>query len=450
MTAPEPPPGSPPAVATGLPRLRAHLGDPLHRTSYLLLVGAGAGSLLGFLFWGLAARGYPARVVGLNSTAISAMMFVSGVCQLGMKPVLVRYLPTAGHMVRAFVLRTYALTVAISVVLGSAAAATSELWSPSLGFLAREPGWFAGFAFSTALWTIFTLQDSVLTALKGVPLVPISNSAYSVVKLAVLLAVIGLLPFSGPFVAWNLPLLATVAIVTYYVFRRLIPRYRSTSDPKSSIDRRQVISVARGNYGGTLFALAAVMLLPILVTNAEGAEQTAFFYVPWTISMGLQLVALSTTTSLTVEAALDEPGLRQLTRRTLVTTMWLVVPLAAVSALAAPWILAAFGSSYATEGATLLALLAIAAVPNVLQTLGVTVARLQHRGRLVLAIHGAQCVLALGLSALLLPRYGIEGVGMAWLLCQVFVAIGVLAGPLRLLLLTRAGDRHREPLNEGG
>jgi len=433
MTAPGPPSGST-AVTAGRLRLRSHLGDPLHRTSYLLLIGAAAGAVLGFLFWGLAARTYSARVVGLTSTVISAMMLVSGICQLGLKPVLVRYLPTAGHMARAFVFRTYALTAAISVVLGSAAAATSELWSPPLGFLGREPGWFAGFVFATVLWTIFTLQDSVLTALKAVPWVPWSNSVYSLAKLGVLVALAGLLPFSGPFIAWNLPLVVTVAVVTWYVFGRLIPRY-SASDPQSSIDRRQVISLARGNYGGTLFGLAALLLLPVFVTNIEGAEQAAYFYAPWTVSIGLQLIAASTTTSLTVEAALDESSLRQLTRRTFVSTMSLVVPLAALSALAAPLVLAAFGSSYASEGTTLLVLLAIAAIPNAVQTLGLVVARHYHRGGLVLVIQAVQCALALGLSAWLLPEYGIQGVGIAWLVTQVVVALGVLAGPLRPLLL---------------
>jgi hypothetical protein len=84
------------AVATGagaLHNLRAHLRDPLHRTGYLLLLGAGVGSLLGFLFWGVAAHEYSARNVGLNSAVISAMMLVSGACQLGLNAVLVRYLP---------------------------------------------------------------------------------------------------------------------------------------------------------------------------------------------------------------------------------------------------------------------------------------------------------------------------------------------------------------------
>lgn len=427
------------ALEAGSPEargVRAHLRDPLHRTGYLLVLGAGVGSLLGFLFWALAAHEYSPRVVGLNSAVISAMVLTSGACQLGLNAVLVRYLPRAGPSARALVARSYLLTVGISLVVGSAVAATSSLWSPRLSFLADDPAWFAGFVAGTALWTLFTLQDSVMVGLQAVVWVPVENSIYSLLKLVLLVACIGLLPFSGPFVAWNLPLLAAVAVVTVYVFRALIPRH-AARDPEGALDRRRIISVARGNYGGTLFSLASTMLLPILVANAAGAEQTAYFYIPWTVAIGLQLIALNMTTSLTVEAALYEDRVRELTRRALRLTLAIVVPLAAVTALIAPWGLRVFSEAYADEGVTLLRLLALAAVPNVIVLLGLAVARIQHRGPALLVIQGAQCVLALGLSAALLPGAGIDGVGVAWLVSQCVVAAALLAGLLRPLLFGR-------------
>lgn len=436
MTA-TPPPGAGDIITADVARaagLRAHLRDPLHRTGYLLVAGAAAGSLLGLLFWALAAHEYPASVVGLNSAVISAMVLTSGACQLGLNAVLVRYLPRAGPSARVLVARSYLLTTAISLVVGAVVAATSELWSPQLGFLAREPGWFAGFVAGTALWTIFTLQDSVMVGLRAVVWVPIENAIYSLLKLVLLAAFIALLPSSGPFVAWNAPLVVIVGLVTAFVFVRLLPAHRAR-DPHGTVDRRQIVSVARGNYGGTLFSLASTMLLPILVANAAGAEQTAYFYVPWTVATGLALIALNMTTSLTVEAALAEDRLQELTRRALRLTLAIVAPLAALAALAAPWLLRVFSDEYADAGVTLLRLLALAALPNVVVLLGLAVARVEHRGNAILLAQGAQCVLAIGLSAALLPAHGIEGVGIAWLVSQCAVAALLLATLLRPLLL---------------
>jgi O-antigen/teichoic acid export membrane protein len=150
-------------------------------------------------------------------------------------------------------------------------------------------------------------------------------------------------------------------------------------------------------------------------------------------------------TSLTVEAAIDMPRLRQLTRRVFRQTMILVLPVAAVTAIAAPWLLLVFGESYAEEGAPLLRILAAGQISNVVVVLGISVARIQHRGGVVVAILASQAVLVLGLSAALLPAMSIEAVGVAWSITQTAVAAVLVGGLLRPLLLSprRAGDSAR-------
>jgi O-antigen/teichoic acid export membrane protein len=423
-------------------RLGEHFGDPLFRTGYYLILGTGITGLLGVAFWALAAQEYPARVVGLNSAAISAMTLVSGACTLGLSAVLVRYLPVAGRATRTFVIRSYLITAALSLALGGAAALTSATWAPKLGFLA-DGGWLIGFTLATAGTTIFTLQDSVLTGLQSAKWIPLENSLYSVAKLALLAAVVGAFPDSGPFFAWSAPLLVAIVLVNLLIFRRLVPLRRGTG----SLNRRQLLGMARGNYAGTLFDLAATFYLPIMVANYTSAAETAYFYVPWMLSLALELLALSMMTSLTVEAAIDMPRLRQLSRRVFRQTMILVLPAAAVTAIAAPWLLLAFGGSYADEGAPLLRILAAGQVSNVLVVLGITVARIQHRGRVVVTILAAQAVLVLGLSAALLPELGIEAVGVAWSVTQTAVAAVLFGGLLRPLLLPRRWAGHAGAVN---
>ncbi|MEK6276832.1 MAG: hypothetical protein AABM29_02310 [Actinomycetota bacterium] len=413
-------------------RLAAHLSDPLYQTGYYLILGTGITGLLGVVFWGVAAQAYPAREVGLNAAVISAMALVSGACTLGLNAVLVRYLPVAGRSTRRLVVGSYAATVALSLALGAAAALTSQLWSPKLDFL-TEPGWLIGFTLATATMTIFTLQDSVLTGLQAAKWIPLENSLYSVAKLVLLLALAGAIPQSGLFVAWSAPLPAAIVLVSLLVFRRLIPARHT----EGSLDRRQFLGMARGNYAGLLFDLAATFYVPILVANLVSAEEAAYFFVPWTLSVALELVALSMMSSLTVEAAIDMPRLRQLARRAFRQTMLLVCPVAAVTAIAAPWLLLAFGESYSDAGAPLLRILAAGQIPSVIVVLGISVARIEHRGGVVLAVQAVQAVLVIGLSAILIPGMGIEAVGVAWLATQTAIALVLFAGILRPLLLPR-------------
>jgi O-antigen/teichoic acid export membrane protein len=414
----------------GLGRLRTHLDDRLYRTGYFLILGTGITSLLGVAFWALAARSYSAHEVGQNAAAISAMTLVSGVCSLGLSSVLVRYLPIGGTAVKRLVFGSYALTAGLSLVFGALVAATSNVWSPTLDFL-QQPDWLVGFTLATAGMTIFTLQDSVLTGLQAARWIPLENALYAGAKLILLVALAALLPTAGPFVAWNAPLLPAILIVNFLVFRRLIPGDKSVG----SLDRRKVIRMAAGNYGGNLFALVGNMYLPILVANQAGAAEAAYFFVPWMICLSLQLVSLNVTTSLTVEAALDMPQLRRLCRQALAHSMRLVAPMAALTALVAPLALLVFGQAYADSGTNLLRLLAIGAIPNVVVALGIGVARIEHRGGFVVVVQGIQFAIVLGLSALLIPDIGVIAVGWTWTGSQILLALAMLATILRPLVL---------------
>ena len=420
------------ARPTALGRLRRHTEDPLYRMGYLLIAGAGITSLLGFVFWILAARSYPARVVGANSAAISAMMFVSGVCQLGLPAVLVRYIPTAGGGTRKLVKGSLLLTAGLSLALGAAAALTSGLWSPSLRFLARDASWLADFVLATTAWTLFSLQDGVLTGLRVTHWVPVKNAIFAATKLALLFALTGLSPFAGPFLAWNVPGVLVVIGFMWLIFRRLLPA-GDAPDASAELDSPRLLKLAAGNYLAQLFGIAAIFVMPIVVADVTNATTTAYFYVPWTLALALLLVCQNTASALTVEAALDEDQLGPLFRRSLAHTLWLLVPLVAVVIIGAPILLSAYGPKYAHAGAPLMRLLALGAFPNVFVTLCLAVARIHHRGRAVLGIQAAECVPLIALSIVLLHTDGLVGVGWAYLGSQWAVAIWLSFTSLRPL-----------------
>jgi len=430
--------------------IRAHLAAPLYRNAYFLIVGAVVASVAGFLFWALAARRYSSHVVGLNSAAVSAMIFVSGVSQLGLNAVLVRYLPGAGTSTRRFVLVSYGVAGGTSAAFGLVAAVTSGGWAPILEFLGSDPRWLAMFVIATVAWTIFSLQDSVMTGLRQTHWVPIENSLFSAAKVVILVAVVGLAPRAGVFIAWNLPVLLSLVPVNLLIFRRLIPLHVERVDAEAPAFAAPV-RFAAGNYAGSLFFLGSTTLLPIIVGNEAGASATAFFFVPWTIATALQLVALYMTTSLTVEVAFDEARLAEYCRHILMQTLRLVVPVSLFLILAAPYVLRLFGDAYAREGAAVLRWLVLASIPNVVVVLGLSVARLQHSGRQVLVIQALLCALTLGLTVALLPPLGIEGVGIAFLASQTAVAAWLLIGILRPVLLGPSHARRlAQPSGEGG
>ncbi|HZO95753.1 MAG TPA: hypothetical protein VFB42_00120 [Gaiellaceae bacterium] len=432
-------PANPPVA---LARIRAHLASPLFRNAYYLIASAGAGSLLGFLFWALAARSYPDESVGRNFVLISAMMVASSASQLGLGGVLVRYLPGAGASTRALVVRAYALTGVLAAAIGLGVALTADRWSSGTGFLGDGAWWVVAFVLATVAWTIFSIQDSVLTGLRQARWVPLENSLFSAAKVALLLAFAGVSGRAGIFLAWCVPVLLLLPPINLLIFRSLIPRHLATSRevprPRGALAR-----LAAGTYVGGMFLVGSTTLLPVLVGAELGSRQAAYFSIPWTIASGVQLVALNMTTSLTVEVAYDESKLRDYFRRILRQTLRLVVPVVVVLTAAAHYVLLAFGAAYAREGATCLRLLALSTIPNVVVMLGLSMARIQHDARLASLVPGAACALTIGLSLALLPGLGIAGAGWAALAAQLAVALWLLAGPLRPVVLARprAGAR---------
>jgi len=413
----------------------AHLRIPLYRNGYALLLSAGASSGLGMVYWLLAAHFYPVATVGLNAAAIAALMLLSGLSQFSLNSALVRFLPEAGGRARRFVGATYLVSMAMAVLLGLIFSRGVVWWSPALHSFLEPPGATLLFTLSIMVWSIFALQDSVLTGLRQTTWVPIENVLVAVAKIVLLWLFATVFPRYGLFAAWIIPAAASLLPVNLLLFRRLLPQHAQNS--ANRYRPRLAAELARyllGNYVGVLFFLASTTLLPLLVTNLAGVSANAYFSMPWLIATGLQLIAVNLTTSLTVEVTHDAQKLSVYCYRILVQGSRILVPLVLLLLIGSVSILQSFGPAYATEGATLLRLLAVATLPNLLVMLYISLARIQNRAGDVMLVQGALCLLLLSLSYLWLPSYGITSVGLAVLISQGSVATFILLTRLRPIL----------------
>lgn len=424
--------------ASPLAQFIAHLRVPLYRNGYALMIGSAATSALGVVYWALAARYYSPEIVGLSSAVISAMMLLAGIAVLSLPGALVRFIPQAGHNTGRFISTTYVVSMGMALILAPLFCLTAGMWSAQLAFLRDEPRWLAAFVIATVTWCIFSLQDSALTGLRQAIWIPVENTIFSVAKIGLLLLLAGPIPQWGLFAAWTIPVIVALVPINYLLFRRWIPAHaadannmQATSTPapsaRSPFSGHAVQRYVIGNYPGTLLYLAYTMLLPLLVTNLAGSRANAYFYIPWMIASGLQLIALNLTTSLTVEAARDESKLAFYGYRILQQALKLLVPLVLLICLSAPFILMVFGREYRDEGTQLLQLLTLSTLPNVIVMLYLSIVRVQNRVGGVIVTQGLLCISLLGLSYLLLPQWGILGVGWASLISQSTVAVLLIA-----------------------
>jgi O-antigen/teichoic acid export membrane protein len=417
-------------------RLASHLSTPLFRTGYALIFSAIGTSGLGIVYWALAARFYSAGSVGLNSAAISAMMFLSGVSQLNLVGALIRFLPTAGRASVRLVTYSYLASVVVAGILGLALVVGQGVWTPVPRLFDDNVAFLLWFIVATMAWGVFALQDFVLAGLRQAVWVPIENMVFALIKIAAVVALAGSLPLYGIFISWTVPTLAAVVVMNALIFLRLLPRHvRQTANQAVSISTRKLASYIAGNYAGYLFFLASTTLLPVMVESVEGASAAGYFYLAWIFAYSLQLISQNMAASLTVEGALDEKRLEAYSVQVLTHVSRLVVPIVVVMLVGAPYILQVFGSNYDEHSAGLLRLLALATIPNIVNVVYVAIMRVRQRNRPIIVVQAVLCVSSLALSYVFLQTYGIEGVGLAWVISQTAVAAVLSFTELRPLVL---------------
>lgn len=418
-------------------QLQGHIATPLFRNGYALIASSVATSGLGLVYWVLAARYYSTEVVGLNSALLSAMAFLSVVAQMNLGGMLVRFVPRAGQVTTRLIGYAYLASVIAAVGVTLVFFAGLTLWAPALGILTHDAGLGIAFLFATATWCIFSLQDSALTALRRALVVPFENALFALLKIALLVLFAASLTQYGIFASWTIPVVLSLIPVNFLIFRRFVPRHIQTIGERAqSVQPRELLKYIGGNYLGAIFFQASTTLLPIIVIGRLDATANAYFYLPWTITNSLQMIALNMSTSFTVEAAREQSQLGHYGVRVLVHNLRMLVPLVALVVVGAPNLLGIFGGNYAAAGADALRLLALSVIPYSFISVYVGLERVRNRVSRIAVVQGARCSALLLLSFLLLPVVGIVAVGWVWLVTETLVGGFLLLTQLRPALQT--------------
>ncbi len=422
-------------------RLTAHLQVPLFRNAYALAANTIITSVLGAGYWVLAARLFGTAEVGIGSALIAAMTFLTSLAGLNLNNALNRFLPSAGAGASRLLVGAYAVSVPLSAVGALVFIAGVDVWSPGLDVVRSSTLAVIGFTAATMVWTVFVLQDSALAGLRRATWIPIENGVYGVAKIVLIIALAGLSSGAAIFASWTLPLIVLIIPVNYLIFRKAIPEHvAGTHASGPAHGARDVARFAGADYFASLLWMATTNLLPIVVLELAGAEANAYFYLAWTIAYTLYLVSRSMGVSLITEGALEPAKLVAYSRRVIVQTGALIVPAVLVLVVAAPLVLSVFGADYAREASATLRLLALSAIPNVIVSTYVSIARVERRMRALMVLHGLLGALVIGLTAALLPRWGVVGVGWAWLIAETLLAVGLLAGEMRSLWMPFVTD----------
>ena len=286
------------------------LRNPLYRSGYALVINTAGTTALGAVYWAIAARLYNQQTLGRSSALISALLLLSTLAQLNLGNALVRFLPRSGRSASGLIrasLRERSRRPGRRRRVCADPARTSSAWK----FLSQSWPLCLAFIAAALIWGVFTLEDAALTGLGAAVVVPIENTAYGVLKLALLVVFAWALRSSGIFISWILPLIPIILVINWMIFRR----YAGEVPPSDvRLRTREIVQFTGVDYLGSLLSQAYGSILPLIVLSVLGAAANGSFYIAWTISSGLMLVAANFGTSLMVEAMSAPERLGELTK----------------------------------------------------------------------------------------------------------------------------------------
>ena len=374
---------------------------------------------LGFVFWTLAARLYPAAEVGLASAAISAAVFTATVAMFGLPYALVRFSPAAGAE-RAILTSTALLVVTIAGALGGAfLVAGIGLWAPALTELAPPPVLAAVVVPLAAATGAAGMLVYVAVARRDARPALAGGVTQGAVKCVLVILFAVAFPRAGIalVVIW---LFGTAAAVLLQIW---LLRAHVTLRVDVRLLRLDFLRYSAGNYAGDLAWSAPGLLFPLLVVARLGAEANAYFYVAWAITSLLLAIPDAVASSLLAEGSHDPGDTDEHVTRAFGLALAFVLPAIGLCWFGAPLLLGLFGVDYAANGIETLRILSLAALPVSVNILHLTVARVERALPRILGITGATGGGALVAGAVLAPLYGAPGIALGFLVVHAAVAV---------------------------
>jgi len=419
--------------------------DSLVRNSLYMMSATVATAVLGYIFWIVAARVFSTAQVGIASAVISLCSTVALLTYLGPAAMLVERLHTYEQPARwnSFIVRTCAATAAVT-------AAVAAVMIPLIAH-AKGYGAYFGAAGAAVLavtgasvWTVVQMYCSAFIAARR------ADGMFAVQGLISLFKVLLVVPLCaaglgapGIVIAWVASSVIGAAAGAFWLLPRIEPgaapaeaagkqpgrRARHARRPRKRAD---YVSHLVGQHLTSVGGQMTPLLLPVLVVARLGPGRNAYFYITWMIGSVFFMVSPSISQALFAESVRDDAGLRPTVVKAFRIAAFLLIPAIVVMVAGGKLILAIFGQPYVSAGYGLLVLLAISAMPDAVSNVAVAICRATNRLGYSASINLGILAVTVVSAWLLMPRFGLLGVGIGWLAAQVLSALACIPAFMNL------------------
>lgn len=402
------------------------LRDPVARNSLAIMASTVVTSAFGFVFWIIVARLADATTSGIGAAFASGVQLLSVVASVGAAAALVEWLPRAqdDRQWRQLVTIGVAAAAATSLVGGLLVVGSTAVGLPIVPAL-DTPSAACVFVLAAVLFSIGTVVDYVaVSENRGVVLL-VRNTIMCGLRIpffALLLAPLG--GTDAIFLSWA----AATAFSVAYGWFAFARRGERAFAPDLGHAREHLWRMRHSLVGQHLITVSAMVpgyLLPLIVVARLDAAQNAYFYVTWMLGSVFFMISPAVSAALFAAVAGGRVDGELVLRSLRLILLLLAAPIV-VYLVGGRWLLAVFGPEYAAAGTTLLVMLTLSSIPDAVTNVAVAVLRATGRMAWALTLNVSIAVIVVVGSWITLPRWGIDVVGIWWLVAQAAGAVVVL------------------------
>jgi O-antigen/teichoic acid export membrane protein len=424
-------------------------GQTIAASTLYLVMATGVTTLLGYVFWTVAARSFSPHSVGYATALVAAMVLVSELGGLGLGYGAAYVLPTARERWSVIVSSALVLVAMVAGGLGTAFIVAAAALHLELGDLIGSPPMVGVFVATCVLWALCLVFDDILMVERQARLLFLRQSLAAVVRVSLVpiaLVLVGLKPGFVLFAAWGASVLVSLVPILILLTRHG-STHRTIRPQLDSAAIRQILPLSFKNYCYALTSMGPYLLLPLIVANVLSYEANAYYYIAYMIANMLLTIIHATGVSVFAHGAAAGDLDRRRFNRIVATVFAFVLPAVIVLIGARDFILGLFGATYVENARTLLAWLILLAIPKTIMELFTTVMRIRQEFRAALGVTAFASGATLLLSILLMNTHGLTGVGISYVASFSVAALYCIyelwlkPGRVRELALESSPDR---------
>ena len=313
-----------------------------------------------------------------------------------------------------------AITTFFAVLFGIIFIAGIDIWSPELGFL--KSGYAVVYLLFLAAYSVLGLTGGVSIAMRRAEFYFIQNilmgSKIFFLLPLVFLGAMGIFGAAGAsFILAGIVMLALL--------------FRSGVSPVFTLDReflRDTLHFSAGNYFHLLLISAPGLILPIIDPEcSRGCADSPLLHCLYNRCNALYDSECGE--HLFICRGKSWETLKKSTLKSLVTIVSLLIPAAIILYLFGGFILGIIGKSY-VDALDLLRILVVSSFFVTLVNIYFSILKVQKNMKELVFLSAFLFILLIGLSYVLLPVFGIVGVGYAWIggygVSSIFIGVMIL------------------------